>query len=98
VIKARHSLYVFAERAREGFVSPSAQGNVSWWPVAGRDYEAIFVGGGLTAMLFLRELGSALSGRVAVLDPYPPSERPTVQAGLWKQGRPLPPSQRSSLL
>jgi lycopene beta-cyclase len=46
--------------------------------VAVRDYEAIFVGGGLAAMLLVRELGSALSGRIAVVDPYPPPEKPTV--------------------
>jgi lycopene beta-cyclase len=51
--------------------------------VAVLDYEAVFVGGGLAAMLLLRELGSALSGRVAVLDPYPPSERPTVHWSYW---------------
>jgi lycopene beta-cyclase len=51
--------------------------------VAVRDYEVIFVGGGLAAMLLLRELGPALSGRVAVLDPYPLSERPTVHWSYW---------------
>src|SRR5215203_182781 len=34
-------------------------------------------------MLLLRELGSALSPRVAVIDPYPPSERPTVHWSYW---------------
>jgi lycopene beta-cyclase len=34
-------------------------------------------------MLLLRELGSALSGRVAVLDPCPPPERPTVHWSYW---------------
>jgi len=34
-------------------------------------------------MLLLRELGSALSSRVAVLDPCPPSERPTVHWSYW---------------
>jgi lycopene beta-cyclase len=51
--------------------------------VAVRDYEAIFVGGGLAAMLLLRELGPALSGRVAVLDPCPPPEKPTVHWSYW---------------
>jgi lycopene beta-cyclase len=51
--------------------------------VAVRDYEAVFVGGGLAAMLLLRELGSALSGRVAVLDPRPPPEGPTVHWSYW---------------
>jgi lycopene beta-cyclase len=57
--------------------------------VAVRDYEAIFVGGGLAAMLLLRELGSALSGRVAVLDPCPPPERPTVHWSYWTHGATL---------
>ena len=53
--------------------------------MAVRDYEAIFVGGGLAAMLLLRELGSALSGRVAVIDPCPPPERPTVHWSYWSR-------------
>jgi lycopene beta-cyclase len=85
VVKVRHSVFVFAERARECVDFPSAAGNVSWRPVAVRDYEAVFVGGGLAAMLLLRELGPALSGRVAVLDPYPPSERPTVHWSYWSR-------------
>jgi lycopene beta-cyclase len=51
--------------------------------VAVRDYEAVFVGGGLAAMLLLRELGVALSGRIAVVDPCPPPERPTVHWSYW---------------
>src|SRR5687768_12724320 len=58
-------------------------GDVSWWSVAVRDYEAVFVGGGLAAMLLLRELGSALSGRVAILDPYPPPQKPTIHWSYW---------------
>jgi hypothetical protein len=54
--------------------------------VAVRDYEAIFVGGGLAAMLLVRELGSALSGRVAVVDPCPPQEKPTVHWSYWSHG------------
>jgi lycopene beta-cyclase len=53
--------------------------------VAVRDYEAIFVDGGLAAMLLLRELGPALSGRVAVVDPCPPPEKPTVHWSYWSQ-------------
>src|SRR5215207_9173101 len=41
---------------------------------------------GLAAMLLLRELGAALSGRVAVVDPSPPPERPTVHWSYWSQG------------
>ena len=54
--------------------------------MAVRDYEAVFVGGGLAAMLLLRELGAALSGRVAVVDPCPPPERPTVHWSYWSHG------------
>jgi lycopene beta-cyclase len=53
--------------------------------MAVRDYEAIFAGG-LAAMLLLRELGAALSGRVAVVDPCPPPERPTVHWSYWSHG------------
>jgi lycopene beta-cyclase len=51
--------------------------------VAVRDYEAVFVGGGLAAMLLLRELGSALSGRVAIIDPCPLPDKPTVHWSYW---------------
>ena len=53
--------------------------------MAVRDYEAIFVGGGLAAMLLLRELEWGLSDRVAVIDPYPPLERPTVHWSYWSR-------------
>jgi len=36
-------------------------------------------------MLFLRELQPALSGRVAVVDPSPPLERPTVHWSYWSE-------------
>jgi lycopene beta-cyclase len=51
--------------------------------MAVRDYETIFVGGGLAAMLLLRELGSGLSGRVVVIEPCPTPERPTVHWSYW---------------
>jgi lycopene beta-cyclase len=54
--------------------------------VAVRDYEAIFVGGGLAAMLLVRELGPALPGRIAVVDPCPPPEKPTVHWSYWSHG------------
>src|SRR5829696_2472115 len=54
--------------------------------MAVRDYEVVFVGGGLAAMLLLRELGTALHGLVAVLDPCPPPERPTVHWSYWSHG------------
>jgi lycopene beta-cyclase len=52
-----------------------------------RNYDVVFVGGGLAAMLLMRELGSALSGRVAVIDPTLPSERPTVHWSYWSRAR-----------
>jgi lycopene beta-cyclase len=54
--------------------------------VAVRDYEAIFVGGGLAAMLLVRELGPALPGRIAIVDPCPPPEKPTVHWSYWSHG------------
>jgi len=43
----------------------------------------VFVGGGLAALLLLHELGAALPDRVAVVDPHPPQERPTVHWSYW---------------
>jgi lycopene beta-cyclase len=37
-------------------------------------------------MLLVRELGSALSGRIAVVDPYPPPEKPKVHWSYWSRG------------
>jgi lycopene beta-cyclase len=50
-------------------------------------YEVVFVGGGLAAMLLMRELGSDLPERVAVIDPAPPLERPTVHWSYWSRER-----------
>jgi lycopene beta-cyclase len=45
----------------------------------------IFVGGGLATTLLLNELRSALPGRVAVVEPWPPSERPPVHWSYWSR-------------
>jgi lycopene beta-cyclase len=47
------------------------------------EYDLVFVGGGLAAMLLLHELGPGLPDRVAVVDPHPPRERPTVHWSYW---------------
>jgi lycopene beta-cyclase len=46
--------------------------------MAVREYNLVFVGGGLAALLLLRELEPVLPDRVVVVDPYLPRERPTV--------------------
>ena len=53
--------------------------------MAVREYDLVFVGGGLAALLLLRELEPVLPGRVAVVDPYLPRERPTVHWSYWSQ-------------
>jgi lycopene beta-cyclase len=50
-------------------------------------YDVVFVGGGLAAMLLMKELRSALPNRVAVIDPTPPLERPTVHWSYWSRER-----------
>ena len=47
------------------------------------EYDRVFVGGGLAALFFLNELGTALPDRVAVVDPHLPQERPTVHWSCW---------------
>ena len=47
----------------------------------------VFVGGSLAALLLMRELRSDLPQRVAVIDPAPPSERPTVHWSYWSRER-----------
>jgi lycopene beta-cyclase len=53
------------------------------------EHDLVFVGGGLAAMLLLRDLGPALPDRVAVVDPHLPRERPTVHWSYWSQGATL---------
>ena len=50
-------------------LSPSAARNVSWWL-----FETMRQLLSVAAMLLLRELGPALSGRIAVIDPCPLAE------------------------
>jgi hypothetical protein len=51
--------------------------------MADQEYDVVFVGGGLSALLLLKELRSALPERVAVIDPVPLSERPNVNWSYW---------------
>jgi hypothetical protein len=80
VLEVRHSLYIFAERAREGVVSPLRRATYhdGLWL-----FETTRRSSSAAAMLLLRELGPALSVRVAVLDPCPPPEKPTVHWSYW---------------
>ena len=55
--------------------------------MSAREYDVVFVGGGLAATLLMRELRTDLPGRVAVIDPVPPPERPTVHWSYWSRGR-----------
>lgn len=48
-----------------------------------RDYDVVFVGAGLSALLLLAELRSRLPERVAVIDPVPLSERGIVHWSYW---------------
>jgi len=55
----------------------------AWMAV--REYDLVFVGGGLAAMLLLRDLRPVLPDRVAVVDPFLPQERPTVHWSYWSR-------------
>ena len=57
--------------------------------IATREYDVVFVGGGLAAVLLLGELRGALPERVAVIEPCPPLERPLVHWSYWSQERTL---------
>jgi lycopene beta-cyclase len=50
------------------------------------EHGLVSVGGGLAAMMLLRELGSALPDRVAVVDPHLPQNRPAVHWSYWSSG------------
>ena len=54
-----------------------------------RAYDVVFVGGGLAALLLLTEMRDALPGRIAVIDPSLPPERPTVHWSYWSRGQTL---------
>jgi lycopene beta-cyclase len=48
-------------------------------------YDLVFVGGGLSAMLLLKELPPALPERIAVVDPSPPLDQPPVHWSYWSR-------------
>jgi lycopene beta-cyclase len=54
-----------------------------------REYDVVFLGGGLSALLLLNEMRNTLRGRVAVVDPDPLPERPLVHWSYWSRGRTL---------
>lgn len=51
-----------------------------------REYDVVFVGGGLAAALLMQELGGDLPGRVAVVDPSPLPTEPDVHWSYWARG------------
>jgi lycopene beta-cyclase len=57
--------------------------------MAFREYDLVFVGGGLAALLLKRALGPALPDGVAVVDPCLPRERPTVHWSYWSHQKTL---------
>jgi lycopene beta-cyclase len=48
-----------------------------------QEHDVVFVGGGLSALLFLKELLPTLPEKVAVIDPNPLLERPLVHWSYW---------------
>ncbi len=46
-------------------------------------HDLVFVGGGLAALLFLRNVRERCPARVAIIDPTPPAERSTVHWSYW---------------
>ena len=53
--------------------------------MANTTYDIVFVGGGLAALLLLRQLQDELPARIAVVDPTPPIDRPTVHWSYWSR-------------
>jgi lycopene beta-cyclase len=53
--------------------------------MASNEHDTVFVGGGLAATLLLNELRSGLPGRIAVVEPWPLSERPPVHWSYWSR-------------
>ena len=51
--------------------------------MAVREYDLVFVGGGLAALLLLQDLRTVLPDRVAVADPCLPQEHPPVHWSYW---------------
>jgi lycopene beta-cyclase len=54
-----------------------------------RNYDVVFVGGGLAAMLLLNELQPALPARIAIIDPHPLPERPVIHWSYWSRKQTL---------
>ena len=54
--------------------------------MASREYDVAFLGGGLATTLLLNRLRTAFPRRIAVIDPWPPSERPPVHWSYWSRG------------
>jgi lycopene beta-cyclase len=54
--------------------------------VAAAEYDVAFLGGGLAATLLLNGLRTTFPKRVAVIDPWPTSERPPVHWSYWSRG------------
>lgn len=57
--------------------------------MAAQEYDVVFVGGGLSTLLLLKELRPVLPTRVAVLDPSPLLDRPPVHWSYWSHERTL---------
>jgi lycopene beta-cyclase len=57
--------------------------------MAFREYDLVFVGGGLATLLLLRELEPVLPDRVVVVDSCLPREHPTVHWSYWSRGETL---------
>src|ERR671911_2361566 len=53
--------------------------------MAPKEYDVVFVGGGLGPTLLLKELRSALPGGLGVIDPWPFFERPPVHWSYWSR-------------
>jgi len=55
--------------------------------MAAREYDVVFVGGGLAALLLLQELRAVLPNQVAVVDPSSPRERLPVHWSYWSHAQ-----------
>lgn len=53
--------------------------------MSSREYDFVFVGGGLAATMLLHEMRPVLPERVAVIDLDPPPERPAVHWSYWSR-------------
>lgn len=58
---------------------------VKYRPMAAQRYDLVFVGGGLAALLLLKEMLPVLPERVAVVDPVPVPKRPSVHWSYWSR-------------